>query len=150
MRNIHYLVLHCSATRAGQKVTVADIERWHKERGFAKIGYHYVIYENGDIVKGRDIAEPGAHVEGHNAESIGVCYVGGLDAVTGKPADTRTPNQKQAILSLLQTLKKQFPQAAICGHRDFSKDLNKNGVIDPFERIKECPCFDAKPEYEKI
>jgi N-acetyl-anhydromuramyl-L-alanine amidase AmpD len=150
MRNINYIVLHCSATKKGQPVTVADIESWHKARGFKKIGYHYVVYENGETHKGRDIAEAGAHVEGHNSDSIGICYTGGLDAVTGKPADTRTEKQKKAIRELLQTLKKQFPAVVILGHRDFSKDKNQNGVIDPYERIKECPCFDAKPEYKDI
>ncbi|KAA6336270.1 hypothetical protein EZS27_015557 [termite gut metagenome] len=148
MRDIRTIVLHCSATKAGQRVTVADIDSWHKERGFKKIGYHYVVYENGEILTGRDISEIGAHVEGHNRESIGICYIGGLDAVTGKPADTRTESQKSSLLSLLGMLKKLFPQAVICGHRDFSKDTNGNGVIDPYERMKECPCFDAKIEYK--
>jgi N-acetyl-anhydromuramyl-L-alanine amidase AmpD len=149
MRKINYIVLHCSATKAGQKVTIADIRDWHKQRGFKDIGYHYVIYDDGIIVTGRNPAEAGAHVEGHNSDSIGICYTGGLDA-TGKPADTRTESQKSSILSLLKTLKKLYPKAIILGHRDFSKDTNQNGVIDPYERIKECPCFDAKPEYKDI
>jgi N-acetyl-anhydromuramyl-L-alanine amidase AmpD len=150
MRDIRTIVLHCSATKAGQRVTVADIDSWHKQRGFKKIGYHYVIYESGEIATGRELTEVGAHVEGHNTESIGICYTGGLDAGTGKPADTRTESQKKAIRELLQTLKMQFPKATICGHRDFSKDTNGNGIIDPNERLKECPCFDAKIEYKDI
>lgn len=137
MRKIDCIVLHCTATKAGQKVTTADIEKWHKARGFNKIGYHYVIYLDGSIHTGRELAEVGAHVTGHNADSVGICYVGGLDAA-GKPADTRTPEQKAAMFYLLQSLREQFPGAKICGHRDFP------GVA------KACPCFDAISEYKNI
>lgn len=149
MRKINYIVLHCSATKEGQKVTVPEIDTWHKTRGFRKIGYHYVIYLDGTIHAGRDIAEVGAHVSGHNADSIGICYVGGLDAA-GKPKDTRTPEQKAAMLYLLQQLREKFPAAKICGHRDFSPDKNGNGTIEPTEYIKACPCFDAIPEYKSL
>lgn len=149
MRKIKFLVLHCSATKAGQKVTTADIEKWHKARNFRTIGYHYVIYLDGSIHKGRDESEVGAHVAGNNSNSIGICYVGGLDAA-GKPADTRTPEQKAAIFYLLQSLKEKYPAATILGHRDFSPDLNGNGIIEPHEWIKACPCFDAGTEYKNV
>lgn len=147
MRKIKHIVLHCSATKAGKRVTVADIDRWHKEKGWNKIGYHFVIYLDGGIRKGRSVEEVGAHVAGNNAHSIGICYVGGLD-VAGKAADTRTPEQKAAIFFLLQQLKEKFPDAKVLGHRDFSPDKNGNGIIEPFEFLKECPCFDAKTEYK--
>lgn len=149
MRKIKYIVLHCSATKEGQKATVADIDRWHKARGFRKIGYHYVIYLDGSIHKGRDISETGAHVTGNNSNSIGICYVGGLNA-SGKPKDTRTPDQKAALFYLLQQLREQFPNAMICGHRDFSPDLNGNGIVEPGEWMKVCPCFNAIPEYKNV
>mgnify|MGYP003623233470 CR=1 FL=1 len=149
MRKINHIVLHCSATKAGQKVTASDIEKWHKQRGFRKIGYHYVVYLDGSIVAGRDISEPGAHVAGNNSDSIGICYVCGLDAA-GKPSDTRTQEQKAALIFLLESLRERFPNAAISGHRDFSPDLNGNGIIEPWEYIKACPCFDAKTEYKNI
>jgi N-acetyl-anhydromuramyl-L-alanine amidase AmpD len=149
MRKIDYLVMHCSATRGGQKVTVKDITEWHKARGFRTIGYHYVVYADGTIVEGRPLEEIGAHVAGHNQNSIGICYIGGLD-VMGKAKDTRTPEQKKAIRELLLKLRRQYPNAAICGHRDFSPDKNGNGKIEPFEWIKECPCFDAIVEYQDI
>lgn len=114
-----------------------------------KIGYHYVVYPDGSIHVGRDISEVGAHVKGHNATSIGICYVGGLDAA-GKPKDTRTPEQRAAIFYLLQKLREEFPQARIRGHRDFSPDRNGNGIIEPFEYIKECPCFNAEEEYKDL
>ncbi len=149
MRKITDIVLHCSATKEGQRVTVTDIDRWHRERGFKKIGYHYVIYADGSIHAGRDIEEVGAHVGGHNATTIGICYVGGLN-VAGKPKDTRTPEQKAAIFYLLQQLKEKYPAARICGHRDFSPDRNGSGTIEPAEFIKACPCFDAIPEYKDL
>lgn len=135
MREINLIVVHCSATKPAHKATVADIDRWHKERGFAKIGYHYVVYQNGTIHKGRAEGEVGAHVAGRNSTSIGVCYIGGLDA-NGTAADTRTPEQKASMFYLLQTLRERYPKAAIAGHRDFAP--------------KECPCFDAAAEYKDI
>lgn len=149
MRKIKYIVLHCSATKEGQNVSVRDIDRWHRQRGFRMIGYHYVILLDGSIRKGRDIAQVGAHVAGNNANSIGICYVGGLDA-DGKPKDTRTGEQKASLFYLLQQLREQFPDAVICGHRDFSPDLNGDGVIEPWEWMKACPCFDAIEEYQNL
>lgn len=149
MRKIDYLVVHCSATKPRIRVTVDDIDRWHKERGFRKIGYHYVIYPDGTIHNGRDITEAGAHVAGNNSNSIGICYIGGLD-INGKISDTRTAAQKSSMLALLQQLKEKFPNALICGHRDFSPDRNGNGIIEEWEWTKECPCFDASSEYGNI
>lgn len=149
MRKINYIVLHCSASKPGQKLTVSDIDKMHRARGWKKIGYHYVIYPDGSLHQGRELSEAGAHVAGHNADSIGICYVGGLDA-QGKPADTRTEEQRATLYYLLQRLKEQFPQAEILGHRDFSPDLNGNGRIEPWEYMKACPCFDARAEYENL
>lgn len=132
MRTINEIIIHCSATKEGQSFTVADIDRWHRARGFAGIGYHYVIYLDGSVYEGRSLSQPGAHCKGHNAHSIGVCYIGGLDAA-GLPHDTRTPEQRQALLRLLETLKRQFPNATIHGHNEFSD--------------KACPCFDVVQEF---
>ena len=84
-----------------------------------------------------------------NANSIGICYIGGLDA-DGKPKDTRTEEQKASLFFLLQQLREQFPDAMICGHRDFSPDLNGDGIIEPWEWMKACPCFDAIDEYQSL
>ena len=134
MRKIDRIIIHCSDTPAGRYTTVADIDRWHRERGFKKIGYHYVIYLNGAIHKGRNETEIGAHCKGYNAHSIGICYVGGKE--NGKPKDTRTDAQKESLLFLLRDLKKRYPQAKICGHRDLA--------------ARDCPCFDAKNEYSSL
>ena len=149
MRKIKYIVLHCSATKEGVPFGIEDIDRWHRQRGFRKVGYHYVILLDGTIRKGRDIAQVGAHVQGSNANSIGICYIGGLDA-DGKPNDTRTEEQKASLFFLLQQLREQFPDAMICGHRDFSPDLNGDGIIEPWEWMKACPCFDAIDEYQSL
>ena len=99
MRTIKELIVHCSATPEGKDFTVADIDHWHKARGFRCIGYHYVVYRDGSIHKGRPDSDIGAHCQGHNATSIGICYIGGC-AVDGKtPKDTRTDAQKAALLS---------------------------------------------------
>lgn len=97
MRNINLIVVHCTATPEGRDVTVADIDRMHRARGWKKIGYHYVVYRDGSVHEGRPVAEVGAHVYGHNANSIGVVYVGGVSADGKTPKDTRTPAQRRAL-----------------------------------------------------
>lgn len=148
-RTITDIVIHCTATRSWQDFSADDIRRMHKAQGWADIGYHYVVRLDGTIENGRDVDKIGAHVSGHNANSIGVVYVGGLDN-QGKAKDTRTENQKCALLNLLMDLRKLYPNAKISGHRDFSPDLNGNGTIEPWEWIKECPCFDAAAEFRRI
>ena len=155
-RRIDYIVVHCTATREGQAKTVEDIRREHKAQGWSDIGYHYVVDLNGHTHLGRDVDISGSHVSGYNTYSIGVVYVGGLENDPRKrykdlkAKDTRTDAQKAELLSLLMDLRRLYPKARIQGHRDFSEDKNGNGVIDPWERIKECPSFDAKNEYRNI
>lgn len=145
-RKINYIAVHCTATREGEYVSVSDIDRMHQARGWSGCGYHFVVYLDGSIHAGRPIEQIGAHVSGFNKNSIGVVYVGGLDR-DGHPKDTRTPTQKAALKSLLETLHAQFPDASVLGHRDFSPDRNHNGVIERREWLKECPCFDVTREY---
>ena len=133
MRKIDKIIIHCTATPEGRGCTVADIGRWHRERGFSEIGYHYVVYLDGSVHEGRDIAKAGAHCKGQNARSIGVCYVGGMDAAGKHPKDTRTPAQKAALRGLVAKLKAEYPGATVHGHNEFA--------------AKACPCFDAKAEY---
>lgn len=135
MRKINEIIVHCTATFPEQVVTVADVTRWHRQLGWKTIGYHYLVTLAGEIQTGRPIEQAGAHCKGHNSNSIGVCYVGGLDA-NGRPTDTRTPAQKQALETLLKQLREQFPNAKIHGHRDFAE--------------KACPCFDATTEYAQL
>lgn len=135
-RSINEIIVHCSATREGRDYTVADITKWHKQRGFNDIGYHYVIYRDGSLHNGRDVNLVGAHCTNHNAHSIGVCYIGGCKTDGTSPKDTRTEAQKAALLSLLKDLRKKYPFAKIYSHRDFAN--------------KACPSFDATNEYKNI
>ena len=149
MRKIDKVIIHCSATPEGRDYTVADIDRWHRERGFNEIGYHYVVYRDGSIHEGRDVAKMGAHCKGQNANSIGICYIGGLDA-NGKAKDTRTEAQKRALRVLIAKLVKEYPIKEILGHRDTSPDTDGDGIVEPHEWTKMCPCFDAKEEYKDL
>jgi N-acetyl-anhydromuramyl-L-alanine amidase AmpD len=149
-RVITDIVVHCTASTYGRDLSAADIRKSHiKERGWADIGYHYVVRLDGRVEPGRDVDKIGAHVTNHNSHSIGVVYVGGLDK-DGKAKDTRTELQKNALLNLLLDLRKLYPKAKISGHRDFSPDKNGDGIISPCEWIKSCPCFDAKREYARV
>ena len=132
MRFISKIIIHCTATKEGQDFDRSDVDRWHKECGFDRIGYHYLICLNGDVQVGRQLEEVGAHAQGYNTHSVGVCYVGGLSK-DGEPKDTRTEAQKTAMANLVKTLKTTFPEAEVIGHCDVSS--------------KDCPCFNAKKEY---
>lgn len=151
---IDAIVIHCSATRAGQDVRAADIDKWHKERGFAMIGYNYVIDLDGTVEVGRPLSRDGAHCNtagtsgrSYNRHSIGICYVGGLDK-DGKPADTRTPEQKLSMVRIVRNLMDAYPNIVeVIGHRDASPDRNGDGKITPNEWIKQCPCFDVRSEF---
>ncbi len=102
-------------------MTVAEINIWHKARGWSGIGYHRVIGLNGERWAGRPIEAIGAHCEGHNARTIGVVYVGGLTKDAREAKDTRTPVQKEALLSELRDLLVRFPTIGkISGHRDYA------------------------------
>jgi hypothetical protein len=133
MRSIEQIVVHCAATKPSLDVGVAEIRGWHKQRGWADIGYHYVIRRNGEVEKGRPDAQPGAHVAGHNQRTLGVCMVGGLDA-DGNPAPDYTPEQWRSLRELLDDLQARYDvdEDGILGHRDFP------GVG------KACPSFDVR------
>lgn len=152
IRRIHGIVVHCSATVEGEDFDISDIDRWHKKRGFNRVGYHFVIKLDGTIQTGRELSMIGAHVSGHNKNTIGICYIGGLDA-DKKAKDTRTDAQKESLRWLIRAIKahmKGGQALTVKGHRDYSPDRNGNGIIDASERLKECPCFDAIPEYSDI
>lgn len=143
-RRIDYIVIHCTATPEGQDKTVEQIRAEHRKQGWSDIGYHYFIDLKGKVHLGRDVDISGSHVSGYNSYSIGVVYVGGLENDPRKAysrlkaKDTRTDEQKAALLSLLIDLRKLYPKAKIVGHRDFPKVA------------KECPSFDAIKEYSRI
>jgi len=146
MRKITIIVIHCSATKEGLDIDASVIRSWHKNKGYRDIGYHYVIKLDGTIEKGRSEESIGAHVQGFNANSIGICYVGGLDK-EGNPSDTRTDAQKKAMRKLYSDLKPKYPNAKWCGHRDLSPDIDGDGTIEKFEWMKACPSFEVKSEF---
>lgn len=130
-QDVKFLAVHCSATSAKQDIGLKEIDRWHRDRGFIKIGYHFVIRRDGTLETGRPLTERGAHVEDHNHESVGICMVGGVNE-KGKPENNFTQAQFNTLLTLLFSLKKTYPTAVVQGHRDFP------GVA------KACPSFDVK------
>jgi N-acetylmuramoyl-L-alanine amidase len=135
MRAINRIIIHCSATPEGKDYTVDTIRKWHKQKGYSDIGYHYVIYRDGSIMKGRPLEKIGAHTVGYNTGSVGICYIGGLAKDCKTPKDTRTKEQKESLLKLVHSLKEQFPNATIHGHNEFA--------------AKACPSFNVQEWYKK-
>jgi len=150
LEDIHTIVVHCSATREGQWVDAHDIDRWHKARGWSGIGYHRVICLDGSVEQGRDFTRRGAHVSGNNTNTIGICMIGGLDD-EGSPKNTFTSEQYQSLLSEILNIRTFTGGSAVnvCGHRDFSPDLNGDGLITPDEWIKHCPCFEVSEKMKE-
>lgn len=140
MREIKKLILHCSATPEGKDFTVQDIDEWHRQRGFKKIGYHYVIYRDGSIHKGRDESQIGAHTTGQNKDSIGICYIGGMDKDSNKSKDTRTTEQIDSLFQLCYSLMGKY-------------NLRIDDIHPHYEYAKkDCPSFsiiDFKWDYLK-
>lgn len=134
-KQISEIIIHCTATPAGRDLHVSDITRYHLQRGFDSIGYHYLVALDGTIEPGRPTEYIGAHCLGHNDRSIGVAYVGGVTADM-TPADTRTAAQRSGLAKIVAELRRRYPDATIHGHREFT--------------AKACPCFDVKTEYSNL
>ncbi len=131
VREIKKLIIHCTATPEGRDVDAETINKWHKNRGWSQIGYHYVIKLDGTIEEGRSVHMVGAHTKGHNTGSLGIVYVGGCDSKM-KAKDTRTPEQDTALTHLLTYLIGKYPEVTIHGHNEFAS--------------KACPRFDVQKE----
>lgn len=131
---VKYIAIHCSATPGNRNIGAKELDRMHRERGFLMIGYHRVIRRDGTLENGRRLDQVGAHVEGHNSESIGICMVGGVNKLL-VPEDNFTLDQYHALAMLLIELHLQFPKAITQGHRDFPNVA------------KACPSWDVKPWY---
>lgn len=129
------IIVHCSATPAGMDIGAKEIDRWHREKGWLKIGYHFVIRRDGTIEPGRDIDEVGAHAEGYNGRSVGICLVGGV-AIDGKHSENNfTPAQFASLAKLLKSCLISYPDAKIIGHREVAP--------------KDCPSFDVQEWLKK-
>ncbi|MEI9909784.1 MAG: N-acetylmuramoyl-L-alanine amidase [Bacteroidota bacterium] len=142
MREIKYLVVHCTATPV--TATIESIRRYWKEvLKWKNPGYHYIIKRDGTIESINAEENISNGVAGYNKNAIHISYIGGISE-NGKPFDNRTDEQKQAMFDKLTEFAKKYPEAIILGHRDFSPDKNGNGIIEYFEWIKGCPAFDVK------
>ena len=148
MRKIERIFVHCTAS--SQKATVQSILAEFRRKKWRVPGYHWLIDANGKMTQLVDESIVANGVKGYNPTSVHVAYIGGIDKQHPQGIDTRTPDQKAALEILLTQLHQRYPNAEILGHRDISPDKNGNGKVDPFERIKNCPCFDAKIEYAHI
>ena len=137
MRRIDLIVIHCTASRPDQHIPMEQLDQMHKAKGWKCCGYHYYITRDGQLHFGRPEEMVGAHARHYNAHSIGVCYEGGLDE-KGRADDTRTPAQKLTLYTLLVSLKQDYPDAEIVGHRDLPNVH------------KDCPCFDARTAYSSL
>jgi N-acetylmuramoyl-L-alanine amidase len=155
MREIKYIVIHCTAGPSDQ--TVEAIKGyWKNKLGWKSPGYHHLIEADGNVVNLEDIKNPTNGVANYNANSIHISYIGGVEVVKGKndkgapinvlgkTKDTRTEEQRCAMLNLVSKYHRMFPKAKILGHRDFSPDKNRNGIIEPSEWMKTCPSFSVK------
>jgi N-acetylmuramoyl-L-alanine amidase len=156
MRNISWIILHCTA--GPQDQTIEAIQGyWKNSLGWKTPGYHHIIRPDGESVNLQPIEKPSNGVKGHNHNSINISYIGGVvtasnDPVNakGSPIDNRTDAQKRTQEELINKYHAQFPDAVILGHRDFSPDKNRNGIIEPSEWIKSCPSFSVKSWLDEI
>lgn len=128
-RPIDKLIIHCAATRPSMDIGVKEIRKWHLDRGFNDIGYHYVIRRDGTVETGRPIDLVGAHVAGHNTGSHGICLVGGIDDVMNPDANF-TKEQWDQLARVVRAFKAQYPNATVHGHNEFAN--------------KDCPSFDVQ------
>lgn len=142
-RRTDYIVIHCSATPPTSDIGADEINEWHKQRGFDRIGYHAVVRRDGEIEFGRHFDEEGAHVKGQNFRSVGICLVGGVDK-DGKSQNNFTSEQFESARAIVEMLKHAYPLAIVVGHRDLSPDLNGDGIITSDEWLKDCPCFEVR------
>ena len=126
---IKLIVVHCAATPPDMDIGANEIRKWHTDKGWSDIGYHYVIRRSGDVETGRPESVKGAHTYGYNTNSLGVCMVGGVNA-KGKPDANFTANQYAALERTLHSLTAKYPDAKVAGHRDFDSG-------------KACPSFDV-------
>jgi N-acetylmuramoyl-L-alanine amidase len=132
-RKLTRIILHCTATPEGRHVSVDTINSWHLKRGWKGIGYHYVILLDGTVENGRDVKKIGAHTSGHNQDSIGVCYVGGMDAGNKKAKDTLNQLQEVAMVNLIKALREEYGELSLHGHNEFAN--------------KACPSFNVKTKF---
>lgn len=133
MRAINEIIVHCTATPEGREVSAETIRGWHRARGWSDIGYHWIVHLDGSISRGRPESQVGAHVANRNAKTIGVVYVGGVAKDGKTPKDTRTTEQKEALMALCREIIARHPSVLkVSGHREYA--------------AKACPSFDVRQD----
>ena len=125
-----YIIIHRAATPARMDGDIKAVDRWHRERGFRMVGYHYFIKRDGTLQPGRELMNAGAHATGYNEKSVGICLAGGLAEDKTTPEANFTTKQWEALQALVSVLQEKFPKAQVIGHSDVAN--------------KACPCFDVK------
>jgi N-acetyl-anhydromuramyl-L-alanine amidase AmpD len=149
MREITRIFVHCTATSQAT-TTEESLRSEFKRKGWKAPGYHYVVKTDGNIIRMLPEDKVANGVKGYNSTALHVAWIGGIDRQHPNGIDNRTEAQRVALYDLVAKLKMRHPKAEILGHRDISPDLNHNGIVDPWERIKACPCFDARVEYKEL
>lgn len=130
-RKINRLIIHCAATSPSVDIGAEVIRIWHtRDNGWKDIGYHLVIKRDGTIEQGRPLEQAGAHVAGHNADSIGVCLVGGVNARM-QPENNFTPEQWASLKRIVKDAQSTYNGIMVLGHRDL-------------DAKKSCPSFDVR------
>jgi len=119
--DVKYIVIHCSDSPQGRGDNAEAIHRWHRERGWSGIGYHFVVLEDGTVENGRPVYWPGAHVMHHNTDTVGICLIG---------KNEFTASQTESLGWTIVELLDKFPDAEVKGHCDL-------------DRKKTCPNFDV-------
>lgn len=129
-KSTEYIVIHCTATPPEMDIGVKEVDRWHKERGWAGCGYHAIIRRNGQIELGRAFNQVGAHAKGYNSKAVGIALAGGVNG-DNKPSINFLPDQMDSLIDLISFLIKVYPDARVIGHNEISD--------------KACPSFDVTP-----
>lgn len=124
------IVVHCSATKPSMDIGAKEIREWHKAKGWSDIGYHFVIRRNGEVENGRNVRDIGAHVEGHNWNTVGICMVGGVD-YSNRPKSNFTNAQWVSLKKTVRYLYQLFGQLPLRGHHDLFAG-------------KDCPSFNVQ------
>ncbi len=128
-KNTDYIIIHCSATKPSMNIGAYEIDRWHRERGWLEIGYHFVVKRNGAIELGRPMEAVGAHAKGYNDKSVSVCLIGGVNDKL-KPDNNYTPEQWTSLDCSIKFIKKIYQDAEVIGHNEVSD--------------KACPSFNVR------
>ena len=129
MKQVNRIILHCSATPEGRPHDANDIRRWHMAKGWKDVGYHWIIGIDGTIEAGRQMNKRGAHAKGHNKDSIGICYIGGMCQDSLVPKDTLTELQLTALYNVIEFVRSKFGDIPVIGHNEVSN--------------KACPSFNV-------